>query len=64
MTGKWQGTRRVGMEVLLDPKATDTKVTGTVAQNGKSSTITEGRVSKNTITFKAILREIRVRKAL
>jgi hypothetical protein len=55
ITGKWQGTTRNGLEVLLDLKATDAELTGTLTRDGRSSTITEGKVSKNTFTFKAIL---------
>ena len=46
---------RNGSEVLLALKATERELTGTVTRDGQSSTIIEGRVSKNTITFKAVL---------
>ena len=55
LTGKWEGTTRNGMRVVLDVKAADEALTGTITRNEQSSPITEGKVSKNTFTFKAVL---------
>jgi len=57
ITGKWQGTTRSGTQVVLDLKGAGGALTGTVAREGQSVTITDGKVSGNTITFKAILGE-------
>jgi len=57
ITGKWQGTTRNGMKVVLDLKAADGVLTGTVTRAGDPSTITDGKVSGNTFTFKAVLGE-------
>ena len=57
LTGQWQGETPNGMSVVLDLKATDTTLTGTLTRNGEPSTITEGKVTKNTFTFKAVLGE-------
>ena len=57
ITGKWQGTTRNGMDVLLDLKASDSALTGTVTRNGQTSSITQGKVSGNTFTFNTVLGE-------
>ena len=57
ITGKWQGTTRNGAQIVLNLKAADGALTGTINREGQVSTITEGKVSKATITFKAILGE-------
>lgn len=55
ITGKWQGVTRNGMQVVLDLTATKTALTGTLTREGTPSTIRDGKVSKNTFTFKAML---------
>jgi hypothetical protein len=55
LTGRWQGETRNGMQVLLNLTATETELTGTLTRNEQTSTITEGKLSKNTFTFKATL---------
>ena len=55
LTGKWQGETRNGLQVVLDLTATDTALTGTLTREGTPSTIRDGKVSKNTFTFKAVL---------
>jgi hypothetical protein len=55
LTGKWQGETRNGSQIVLDLTATETALTGTLARDGQTSTITDGKVSKNTFTFKATL---------
>jgi hypothetical protein len=55
IAGKWQGETRNGMQVVLDLTASETALTGTITRDGTSSTIRDGKVSKNTFTFKAML---------
>jgi hypothetical protein len=55
LTGKWQGETRNGTQLVLDLTATETAVTGTLTRDGESSTISDGKVSKNTFTFKAMV---------
>jgi hypothetical protein len=55
LTGQWEGETRNGMAILLDLTATETELTGTLTRSGQTSTITDGKVSKNTFTFKAML---------
>jgi len=55
VTGTWQGETRNGTPIVLELKASEATLTGTLTRNGEAATITEGRVSKNTITFKAVL---------
>ncbi len=55
LTGKWQGETPNGAEIVLDLTATETALTGTLTRNGQPSTITDGKVSKNTFTFKATI---------
>jgi opacity protein-like surface antigen len=55
LTGKWQGETRNGMQVVLDLTATGTALTGTLTREGTPSTIRDGKVSKNTFTFRAML---------
>ena len=55
ITGTWQGVTRNGMQVVLDVTATETALTGTLTREGTPSPIRDGKVSKNTFTFKAKL---------
>lgn len=57
IAGKWQGETRNGMQVVLDLTASETALTGTISRDGTPSTIRDGKVSKNTFTFKATLGE-------
>lgn len=57
IAGKWQGTTRNGSQIVLDLKAADGALTGNVARDGEANPITEGKVSKNTFTFKVTLGE-------
>jgi hypothetical protein len=54
-TGKWQGETRNHAPLLLDMTATETTLTGTLTLNGQPATIADGKVSKNTFTFKVTL---------
>jgi hypothetical protein len=55
LTGKWQGDTPGGSRVVLNLTATDTALTGTLSHNDETIPIVEGKVSKNTFTFKATL---------
>jgi hypothetical protein len=57
LTGKWQGETRNGLQVVLDLTATETTLSGTLTREGQPSTISDGKVSKNSFTFKATLGE-------
>ena len=55
MAGKWQGETRNGSQIVLDLTATKTALTGTFTRNGQTAAIADGKVSKNTLTFKTTL---------
>lgn len=57
LTGKWQGETDGGASLVLDLTVKGTAVAGTLERNGQSTTITEGKVEKDMITFKATLNE-------
>ena len=57
LTGTWQGETPNGSELVLDLTATETALTGTLTRNGQPAAITDGKVSKNTFTFKATLND-------
>lgn len=57
LTGKWQGETPNGAEIVLDLTATETALTGTLTRNGQPATVTDGKVSKNTFTFKATIND-------
>jgi hypothetical protein len=52
LTGKWQGKTPMGSEVLLDLSVEQETLKGTLTISGETETITDGKVSKNTFTFK------------
>jgi hypothetical protein len=55
LTGKWRGETPDGGQIVLDVKATDATLTGTFTMNTETAAITDGRVSKNTFTFRATI---------
>lgn len=57
LTGKWQGETPNGAEIVLDLTATETALTGTLTRNGQPATVTDGKLSKNTFTFKATIND-------
>ena len=57
LTGKWQGETQNGSQIVLDLTAIETTLTGTLTRNGEPTTITDGKVSNNSFTFKAKLGE-------
>ncbi len=57
LTGKWAGETKSGSPIVLDLKATETALTGTLTVDGKPATIDDGKVSKNRFTFNATFDE-------
>jgi hypothetical protein len=55
LTGKWRGETPDGGQIVLDVKATGATLTGTFTMNTETAAITDGRVSKNTFTFRATI---------
>jgi hypothetical protein len=55
LSGKWAETTPSGLNAELDIKATDTSITGTFTVRARPMTITDGKVTNNTFTFKAAL---------
>lgn len=55
IAGQWQGETRGGTPVVLDLTVKDTTLTGTLTRDGEPLTLADGKVSKNTFTFKATL---------
>jgi hypothetical protein len=57
LTGKWQGETNSGTAIVLDVVAKGEALTGTFTRAEQSAPITEGKVAKDTFTFKATIRE-------
>ena len=57
MTGKWQGDTDGGAALVLDVTVKGETLTGTLTRNDQSSPLSDGKVTKNTFTFKATLNE-------
>jgi len=55
LTGKWEETTGSGLNAALNLTASDTALNGTFTIRGRTMTIAEGKVIKNTFTFKAAL---------
>ena len=55
LSGQWTETTPSGLNAELDVKATDTALTGTFSVRARPLAITDGKVTKNTFTFKAAL---------
>ena len=55
LSGKWTEATPTGLNAELDLKATDTALSGTFTVRGRPMTISDGKVTKNTFTFKAAL---------
>ena len=55
LTGKWQGETRAGAAIVLDLVIKEPALTGTVTRDDVTVAISEGTVSKNTFSFKAML---------
>ena len=57
ITGKWQGQTPNGFPLELDLTATGQALTGTFTRDGQAFAIADGKVSKNTVTFKVTMNE-------
>jgi hypothetical protein len=57
LTGKWQGKTPNGFEIELDLTVKETTLTGTLIRNGQPTMITDGKVSRNTFNFRAMLND-------
>ena len=55
LSGQWQETMNTGLNAELNLKATETTLSGTFTVRGRPMTISEGKVTKNTFTFKAAM---------
>jgi hypothetical protein len=53
LAGKWRGETRNGSAIALDLAVKDATLTGTFTRSDVSTPISDGKVSKNTFTFKA-----------
>ena len=53
LTGQWERATNGGAKFSLDLVAKDTALTGTLTRNAETTKIADGKVSKNTFTFKA-----------
>src|SRR5688572_13023235 len=57
VTGKWEGQTPNGFSIVFDLKATESTVTGTLIREETTVPIEDGKVTKNTVTFKATLND-------
>jgi hypothetical protein len=57
LTGKWQGSTDGGASILLDLTVKGDALSGTLTRDGQSSPLSEGKVTKNTFSFKATLND-------
>jgi hypothetical protein len=55
LSGTWEGETRNGTTLVLTLVVKDTALTGTLTRGEETATLAEGKVSKNTFTFKATL---------
>jgi hypothetical protein len=53
LSGKWEGETRSGTPIVLTVAVKGAELTGTLVRSGETATISEGKVAKNTFTFKA-----------
>jgi hypothetical protein len=55
LAGKWQGETPGGSSLALELVVKDTALTGTLTREDEKSAITDGKVTKDTFTFKATI---------
>ena len=53
--GRWEGETDGGASLVLEVVVKESVPTGTLTRNDERTEITEGKVARNTITFKATL---------
>lgn len=57
LSGTWEGETRSGSSIVLTLAVKGTSLTGTLVRNGESAALADGKVSKNTFTFKATVND-------
>lgn len=57
LSGTWEGETRSGSSIVLTLAVKGTVLSGTLVRSGQSAPLSDGKVSKNTFTFKATLNE-------
>ena len=57
VAGKWQGVTGADASLALDLTVKGTALTGTLTRDDQKSALSDGKVSGNTISFKATLNE-------
>jgi hypothetical protein len=57
LSGTWEGETRGGASLVLTLAVKGTALTGTLVRDGQSAALSDGKVTKNTFTFKAALNE-------
>ena len=55
LAGRWQGETPGGAALTLDLTVKDTALTGTLTREAEQTSISDGKVTKDTFTFKATL---------
>jgi len=55
LNGKWEGETRNGTAIVLTLVVKDAALTGTLARGEETAPLAEGKVLKNTFTFKATI---------
>lgn len=55
LNGIWQGETRSGTPIVLTLVVKESALTGTFKRGDETITITDGKVSKNTFAFKAVM---------
>jgi hypothetical protein len=57
LSGTWEGETRSGSSIVLTLAVKGTSLTGTLVRNGESAALADGKVSKNTFSFKATVND-------
>lgn len=57
ITGKWQGKTPNGFQLELDLAVAGNELTGTFTRDGQALAIAQGKVAKNTVTFKVTMND-------
>ena len=55
LNGTWEGETRNGTTLVLTLVVKDTVLTGTLKRGDETATLADGKVAKNTFTFKATI---------
>jgi hypothetical protein len=57
LSGTWEGETRGGSSIVLTLVVKEAVLTGTLVRDGRSTALSQGKVTKNTFTFKAMLND-------